>query len=483
VGDQVPSGWRVIDEEALQRLHRAGLAVLERTGVEVRDERALAELTRAGARVDGTRARIPARLVEQAVASAPGSFALPGRGDGGSAGGNASGGEATGGGALDLEVRPGSGYFSNGTDCLYFRDPVSGERRRAVLDDIEQTAAVCELLPEFDFVMSGVLPCDVPLETIELAQFAALLKGTRKPLVISPASAGETLPQMLEMAGLAGRSDSFAVLGMTNPPLIVDGSCAGKARACAQTGVPFVCGPGEQMGATGPASVAGSVALGHAETLAVLVLHQLAAPGAPFVYGTGAGSTFDMRSFVDVWSTPEGEAADAVSCALATSLGLPSWSFAGTSEAKTLDGQWAAETALTTLAAAQMGASLLHDVGEFEAGVQNSLESLVFGDALIGYARRLLAGVRVDDETLQLDDIDLIGPGGSYLGRPYTRRHHRELWRSDLLDTTTYEHWVEAGSPVLTDHLHDAVAELLARREPLLDEAAAARLDEYWQAP
>jgi trimethylamine---corrinoid protein Co-methyltransferase len=444
----------------------------------VRDERALADLTRAGARVEGTRARIPACLVEESIATAPQRFTLPGRPGGGPADeGSADHAPA------DLDVRPGSGHFGNGTDCLYFRDPANGERRRAALDDVGQTAAVCELLSGIDFVMSGVLPADVLLETIELAQFAALLKGTRKPIVISPASAGETVPVMLEMAGLAGRADSFAVLGMTNPPLTVDGSCAGKAHACGAAGIPFICGPAEQMGATGPASVAGSVVLGHAETLAVLVLHQLSAPGAPFVYGTGAGTTFDMRTFVDVWSSPEGTAADAVSCQLASSLGLPSWSFAGTSESKTLDGQWAAETAVTTLAAAQMGASLLHDVGEFEAGVQNSLESLVFGDALIGYARRLLAGVRVDDETLQLDDIDLVGPGGSYLARPYTRRHHRELWSSGLLDTATHEQWVEAGSPLLLDRLRGAVADLLARREPMLDEAVAARLDSFWRAP
>ncbi len=384
-------------------------------------------------------------------------------------------------GSLDLDVRPGSGFWSNGTDCLYFRDPASGERRRAVLADVEATAAVCGLLPEIDFVMSGVLPEDAPLESIELAQFAAMLKGTRKPLVISPASAGETVPRMLEMAGLAGRSDSFAVLAMTNPPLILDGSCTGKARACGEAGVPFVCGPGDQMGATGPASVAGSVALGHAETLAALVVHQLAAPGAPFVYGTGAGSTFDMRTLVDVWSSPEGTMADAVSCQLAGLLGLPSWTFAGTSEAKTLDGQWAAETAMTIIAAAQMGASMLHDVGEFEAGVQNSLESLVFGDAMVGYARRLMGGIEVDDDTLQLDDIDLVGPGGSYLGRPYTRRHHREMWSSELIDTTTHERWVEAGSLALNDRLREAALDLLARREPVLDDGVAVRLDAFWR--
>jgi trimethylamine---corrinoid protein Co-methyltransferase len=130
-----------------------------------------------------------------------------------------------------------------------------------------------------------------------------------------------------------------------------------------------------------------------------------------------------------------------------------------------------------------MGASLLHDVGEFEAGVQNSLESLVFGDALIGYARRLTAGVQVDDETLQLDDIDAVGPGGSYLARPYTRRHHRDVWRSELFDTTTHEQWLGSGSPVLLERLHEAATALLARRQQVLDEAVAARLDSFWRAP
>ena len=114
-----------------------------------------------------------------------------------------------------------------------------------MLADVAAWPPPASSCPTIDFVMSGVLPADAPLDRIDLAQFAAMLKGTRKPLVISPATAGETLPQMLEMAGLAGRRESFAVLGMTNPPLILDASCLGKARACGAAGVPFICGPGD----------------------------------------------------------------------------------------------------------------------------------------------------------------------------------------------------------------------------------------------
>jgi trimethylamine--corrinoid protein Co-methyltransferase len=461
-----PVGFGALEPESLQRLHQAALTVLERVGIDVHDELALGQLVKAGARVDGVRVRFPAELIDQAVAAAPGSFPLSGR---------------AGDGSLDRTVAPGGGLFGNGTDCLYFRDTASGDRRRAVLDDVVATAAACERLDNIDFVMSGVLPADAPLERIDLAQFAALLKGTRKPLVIAPATAGETLPAMLEMAELAGRRDSFAVLGMSNPPLMLDASCLGKARACAAAGVPFICGPADQMGATAPASVAGAVAIGHAETLAALVVHQLSAPGAPFVYGVGAGSVFDMRAFVDVWMSAEGALADTASVQLAGALGLPTWDYAGCGDAKTLDGQVWVELAVTTITAFQNGASMYHDVGEFEAGVQNSIETLVLGDALIGLGRRLLAGITVDDETLQVGDIEAVGPGGSFLGRPYTRRHYRDAWSSPLFDTTTYEQWVGAGSSTLEERLHETAVDLAERREPVLDDAVAARLDTYWR--
>lgn len=452
----------VLAPDALDRLHRAGLELLETVGVQVRDDAALAALARAGARVEGSLVRIPAGLVEDAVASAPASFGLPGRAPDGS---------------LDLCVEPGAVLFGNGTDTLYFRDLQTGERRRAVLADVALTAGVCEQLPGIDFVMSGVLPADASLDRVDLAQFAEMLKATRKPLVIAPAGAGETLPAMREMAEAAGGAGSFAVLGMTNPPLVLDGSCLGKARACGGAGVPFISGPGGQLGATAPVTVAGAVAVGHAETLAALVAHQLWNPGAPFVYGSGSGGAFDMRTFVDVWIAPEGQLADACAVQLATALGLPSWSYAGGCDSKAIDGQLAAETAVTTLYAAQTGASLYHDLGEFEAAAQNSIESLVLGDALVGMTRRLLTGVRVDDETLQLADIAAVGPGGSFLARPYTRVHHRDVWSSPLFDTSGFEAWAADGSRTLEDRLHEAALSLAARCAPVLDAEAAAFVD------
>lgn len=459
----VPVGYGRLSAEALARLHAAGLELLEKVGVDVRDDAALELLEAEGARVEGIRVRIPRQLVERAVTTAPESFVLRGRASDRS---------------LDVTVRPGSGLFGNGTDTLYFRDVASGERRRALLVDVATIAGACELLSEVDFVMSGVLPADVPLEGIELSQFAAMLGATRKPLIISPATAGDTLPRMLAMAELAGDSRSFAVLGMSTPPLQLDSSCLGKARTCGAAGVPFVCAPSDSMGTTAPAAPAGAVAIGHAETLAVLVAHQFWNPGAPFVYGVGSGSVFDMRDLTDVWLSPEGLLADAASCQLAHALGLPTWSYAGGCDSRFLDGQLAVELAVTTIAEAQTRASLYHDLGEYEGGVQNSIESLVLGNEIARLARRLLGGFAVDEDTLQLDDIAKVGPGGTFLSRQYTRRHHRGAWRSTLFDTSSREQWVASGSRSFEERLHEAALELVRCHEPAVDDETATRIDE-----
>ena len=57
------------------------------------------------------------------------------------------------------------------------------------------------------------------------------------------------------------------------------------------------------------------------------------------------------------------------------------------------------------------------------------------------------------------------------MARPYTRRHFRGIWQSDLFDTSRHAHWVEEGSPTLVDRLRARVAAL--RAEPRAFELSA----------
>lgn len=450
------SGARLMvwDDDACWRVHDATLAVLEETGVEVREARARELLAGAGARLDGTRARIPTALVDRALHTVPRRFALKSRPE------VAGSGHSRRGEPAPLEIADGFSHFGTGSDCVYVCDPDSGERRRATTADVEGMAALCEELPDIDFVMSMGLPADAAAATGDLAQFAAMLAGTRKPL-LTTAHDGGSLRRMLAMAELAGEGRSFGCYAMPNPPLVHSAEALDKVLACAELGVPLVYAPAPAAGTTAPASLAAVVVVGNAETLSGLVLHQLAAPGAPFVYGVGCGA-FDMRTAVDVYGAPEHFLGNAAATDLARLYGLPSFAYAAVADAKLFDEQWAAEAAITTVLGALSRATLLHDVGYLESGLQSSYETIVLGDELVGYARALLAEVAVDAEALALDEIAAVGPGGSHLGRPYTRDHHRDFWRPDLFDRSAYERWQSSGATTLKERVFRRTEELRA---------------------
>lgn len=443
----------VWDDATCWRVHEATLALLEETGVEVRHEGVRKLLAGAGARLDGARARIPAGLVDEALQAAPRRFSLRARGAGGD--GHARRGET---GALALA--DGRSYFGTGSDCVYIADPDSGERRRVVQGDIEGMAALCERLPGIDFVMSMGLPSDVPAEVGDLAQFAAMLAGTRKPLLATAHDAA-SLRRMQEMAALCGEAHSFACYAMPNPPLVHSREALSKVQACARLGIPLVYAPAPGAGTTAPAGIAATIAVGNAETLSGLVVHQLTKPGAPFVFGVGCGA-FDMRTAVDAYAAPEHFLGNAAAMDLAHFYGLPSFAYAAVSDAKSFDEQWAAEAGITAVLGALSRATLLHDVGYLESGMQSSHETIVLGHELVAYARALLVEVRADDAALALDEIDAVGPGGNYLARDFTRRHHRDFWQPALLDRASHDRWAAAGATTLGERVRARTAELRA---------------------
>jgi trimethylamine---corrinoid protein Co-methyltransferase len=436
----------VWEDDACRRVHEATLRVLEETGIEVRYAPAAELFARAGARVDGTRVRIPAELVEAALASAPRSWTIKPRG----------------GETKPLVLDAAHSYCGTGSDVLYICDPDTRRRRRVRRADVEGMAALCEKLPNIDFVMSMGLPVDAPQAIDDVVQVDAMLRGTRKPLIVAPRD-GHILPKMKDMAALAGESGSFGIYAMPVPPLLFDEDGASKVIACAELEIPVIWAPAPNAGTTAPASVAAVIVVANAEVLAGLVLSQAVRPGAPFVWGVGVGA-MNMRTMNEVYSSADVFRGHQAQTDLARWYDLPSFAYAAHTDSKLLDEQWSAEAALTAILGELSRATLLHDVGYLECGLQASYESIVLGDHLLGWAKAFMAPLPVDEEALALDEIAEVGPGGNHLARPYTRRHFRQIWQSDLFDTTRHDAWEAAGSLTLLDRLKARVAEL--RSEP-----------------
>jgi len=446
------------DEADCARGHAAALKILDRVGIEVRDETGLALFEKAGARVEHNRVRLSAELIEQALATVPREFRLRGRDDDDE---------------LGLDVKDGPVYFGAGSDCLYILDPQTAERRRAVVADIEVGAGLIERLPNIDFVMSMWLPENAPQEVVELVQLQAMLTYTRKPIVVSSPRGGNAMREQVEMAAACGApADTLGCLNMSSPSLVLDTTCVEKTTSCAELGVPMVLETGVSLGSTGPVSLQTSVAVGHAEVMAVLVLHQFLEPGAPFIYGTGM-SQLNMATFVDLYGGPESGLAGHMQLNLAQSLSLPTFDYAGYSDAKSHDEQAVAEIMSSTFGGAACGGTLLHDVGYLESGLLSSFEALVMGEEFAGYARASVREVPSDDTVFDIDEVADVGPGGSYLGKSSTRKAIREWWRPELLDGSNARQWQESGARTFGDRLHTRTMDLLAAApQPVVDAQA-----------
>jgi trimethylamine---corrinoid protein Co-methyltransferase len=230
--------------------------------------------------------------------------------------------------------------------------------------------------------------------------------------------------------------------------------------------LPVVYTPCIMAGGTVPSTLAGAMVNGLAESLSGLVLNQQTNEGNPFIMG-GVFTIMDMRTTIFAYGAPEFHLMQAALADVSNYLELPMFGTCGCSDSKIVDEQAAIEDALSIVITAQSGANLNHDVGYIEHGNTSSLENLVINNDLIGYARKIVKGIEVNEDTLAVDVIDHVGPGGHFLGEAHTMEYFKkETWYPDLFKRDFYENWDRDGKKTLTDRANEKVLDILENYEP-----------------
>ncbi|HUT60381.1 MAG TPA: trimethylamine methyltransferase family protein [Phycisphaerae bacterium] len=457
--------FRMLSEDQIERIFLGALELLEGTGTRLHDEQSRKLLADAGARIDGDTAWIRAGLVQEMLAKVPPRIAL---------------GDRDGRRTMILESH--RIYYGTGSDCPFIYDAQTGDRRKFLKKDIEDAARVVDACENLDFHMSLGLMSDVSAYSYDRHQAAAMLRNTVKPLCLT-AMSRQGLSDILEMYYLLrGGRDAFEV----NPgfiiylepttPLVHGKAALQKLLFAAERLIPAIYTPCPMAGGTAPVTKAGALVLSVAEFLVGAIISQLTRPGAPLIMG-GVVSSMDMRTSILTYGSPELHLLSAAMTDIAHWLKIPVFSTAGCSDSKVLDEQAAAEAALSIMAAGLSGANLIHDVGFLESALIGSHEMVVLSDEIIGMVKHFLGGVRVDDETLALELMKEVGPGGNFLAHEHTARNFRkELWLPKLMDRARYDSWRAAGSKTLGDRVRERTADILARHAvaPLPKEADAA---------
>jgi trimethylamine--corrinoid protein Co-methyltransferase len=447
--------FSVLSDSQLQDLHLAALEVLRRTGIRFHHQEALDMLKAAGAFIsDGNLVRFPATLVEEAIASAPGRIILCDR---------------MGEPAVWLEGT--KVWFGTGSDCLNLLDPETGDHRKFTQADIVDGYRLCDALPNIHFVMSIGIPADVEPDVAYDVQMALMLEHTTKPIVFVTNDKASCERAIDMAAAVAGGFEALVeqqhILLYSEPssPLQQSETAVDKLLLMSESRLPIVHSPAPLMGGTGPITMASGLALALAEIQSSLAVHQLRNPGAPFVVGCGLHH-LDMKSAQICYASPEFQLTKAAIAQIGRWYGIPTWGYAGCSDAKVVDEQAAAEALLSVIMAKFTGANLVHDVGYVESGLTTSFEMIALTDELVALTNNLMKGIEVTEDTLMLDEIHKVGPGGHFMDTDQTLKRFRDFWYPNLLDRSRREQWLAEGGTTLGQRLNAKVREIIRGHRP-----------------
>ncbi|MEN8689218.1 MAG: trimethylamine methyltransferase family protein, partial [Desulfobacterales bacterium] len=169
---------------------------------------------------------------------------------------------------------------------------------------------------------------------------------------------------------------------------------------------------------------------------------------------------------------------------MAQYIKLPYFGTAGCSDAKLPDSQAAAEATLSCQSAALSGANLIHDCGLLDHGSLASPAYMVLVNEVLDMINQFVRGIKVDEETLAVDVIHSVGPGGHFMEEEHTLKYFRQVWYSDLFDRSNNETWLEQGGRRFQERLQEQTRLKLEHRPQALPEETTKELDKlakHWQ--
>lgn len=354
-------------------------------------------------------------------------------------------------------------------------DPGADVPRPGTLRDLADLAKLADALEHCDFVVVPLHPTDVPEKDVPANRFYACLANTTKH-VMGGVGSVEGARAAIEIAALIAGSEEklrerpfvSAITSWMVSPLLLDTSVTDILLEWCQHGLPVALSSAPMAGSTSPVTLVGTLVQLNAEQLSGIVLTQLLRPGTPVLAGYIPGVA-DMRTGGYLGGAIEFGMMQAAAAQLAQFYQVPIYCSGGMTDAKLPDAQAGYEKMSTLLLAAMGGASYIHHaVGMLTNMSTASLEQAVIDDEIVGMVKRVLRGVEVTPDSMAVEAIDRVGPGGHYLMDPHTLQNMRsELFHPALGDRQNRAMWQRAGKQDTRVRATERVESLLRTHQPL----------------
>jgi trimethylamine---corrinoid protein Co-methyltransferase len=449
---------KVVSDDEIESVHIASMRILEEIGMDFLDPDARALLAAAGASVEkGTeRVRFDRSFIEEKIKTAPATFVLHAHNP-----------------KQSLQIGGDMVAFGSVASAPNVFDADRG-RRNGNRADYQNLIRLSQMLNCVHF-LGGY-----PVEPIDIHASIRHLDATYDSLTlfdkpIHAYSLGRKRNQdCLEMVRLArGVTDEqldrepsiFTVINSSSPLRLDTPMLQGIMEYSARNQV-IVMTPFTLAGAMAPVTLAGALAQQNAEALAGIAFTQIVRPGSPVIYG-GFTSNVDMQSGAPAFGTPEFMRAAMAGGQLARRYNVP-YRSSNVSAANSMDAQAAYESVFSLWGAVMGGSNfVMHGAGWMEGGLHAGYEKMILDAELIQMVSAFLDPVIVDDDSLAVDAIREVGPGGHFFGVGHTQDRYRTAFHHPMLsDWRNFESWEEAGSPNAYGKANGIWKSMLAAYEP-----------------
>ncbi|MBT4890625.1 MAG: trimethylamine methyltransferase family protein [Rhodospirillales bacterium] len=464
--------FKFITDDQVEDIHNASLKVLEETGIAFLLPEARVVLKQAGAEVDESNARVrfPRGLIIEHIVKAPSEFTMHAR--------NPDHNMTWGGNVMNFAMVASPPNVS----------ALDIPRRTGTFDDycnflkLAQSLNIIHMAPGYP-----VEPTDIPPRIRHLDAFQGVTRLTDKA-ALGYALGRERMLDCIEMARIAhglneeqlNTQPSIFTVVNANSPLQYDTPMLQGTMEMALRNQPVIITPFTLSGAMAPVTLAGALVQQNAEALAGLAFIQMVNPGAPCVYG-GFTSNVDMKSGSPAFGTPEHTKATIIGGQLARRYNLP-YRASNVNASNAPDAQAVYESQMT-IWACMLGHCnmMMHGAGWIEGGLCASFEKVIIDAEMLQMMSEFLQPLATDPDSLAVDVIDEVGPGGHFFGTQHTIERYENAFYSPILsDWSNFENWTDKGSKNATQRAHEIYKDLLDNYEtPPLDPAIDEELDAF----